>query len=139
VTDVNSDTAIASVASYLERDRLVVERDGDTLHVSSPDGAFVFAPVVRLPADLLSSYLDQADAPPWGGDPRVEALSLLKINILEELATDHGEGRNYTQAVGLRRGRGGLVELFVDQARPERPDLAPDPDLRWEARRPSEW
>lgn len=130
--------AADAIISFLEHDGLIVERDGSSLQVSSPDGTFVFAPVVHLPLDLLDRYLDQFEAPSWGGDPRDEALSLLKINLIEDLTTDHGEGRNYTRAVGLRRGRGGRVELFVEQDVPPVPDLPPDPDLRWEAPRPAD-
>jgi hypothetical protein len=127
------DPAIAAIIAYVERERFVVERHGDTLHVSSPDGAFAFAPVITLPPDLLHEYLEQADAPPWGGEPRAEALSLLQINILEELDTDHGEGRNYVRSVGLQRGRDGRVTLVVDKGVPPLPDLPPDPDLEWRA------
>ena len=134
-----SDVAVAAIVDFLERDGgLVVRRDGDTLHVSSPNGLFAFAPVVHLPADLLVRYLDEAEAPPWGGDPRAEALSLLQINIMEELDTDHGNGRNYTRSVGLRQGSDGRVALVVDQDRPDVPHVPPNPDLRWTAERPDD-
>jgi hypothetical protein len=65
------------------------------------------------------------------GSSRAEALSLLQINIVEELTTDHGEGRNYVRSVGLERSPGGRVTLAVDKDVPPVPDVRPDPDLEW--------
>lgn len=131
------ETAISAVIAHLEREGFVVERNGDTLSVGSTEGLFAFAPVVHLPSDLLRDYLRQSPCLPTTLPPEDEALSLLEINIAEELGTDHGEGRNYVRSVGLRRGRDGQVALITDKDVPRLPVRAPDPHLRWEARRPS--
>ena len=132
---------VAEILRGLRRQGLTVEPtgSGDDYAVRSK-GADIFAyrPVLTLPAALLSEYLAQMardihDAP----DPSAEALSLTTIHLVEELETDHHEGRNYVRALGFRRGNGGRVEMFVDQDLPDLPARRPDPDLRWEARRPS--
>jgi hypothetical protein len=127
MTDVAEE--FAAIGAYLERDGFAVRRDGHRLLVGEA--------VVDLPLDLLDAYLAQQPAPPWGGDPRAEALSLLQVHLVEELGTDHGEGVNRTRRVGLRR-RGGRVLLSVEQAeRPPRPAVEPDPHLVWRAEPPT--
>ena len=87
---------------------------------------------MSLPPDLLRDYLEQPSTYPWPvTDPRAEALSLLQINIVEELTTDHGEGRNYVRSVGLERAPGGRITLAVDKDVLPLPDVPPDPDLEW--------
>jgi hypothetical protein len=128
------DSAIAAIVVSLERELLDVELDGDTLRVDSSDGVFAFVPVVRLAPDLLRDYLQQSNSYPWPvTDPRAEALSLLEIHIVEELTTDHAEGRNHVRSVGLERRPDGRVALVVDKDVPPLPDVPPDPDLEWRA------
>ena len=133
---------VAEILRDLRREGFIAEPTGtsDDYAVRSRGDTFAFRPVLTLPAALLSEYLEQMsrdihDAP----DPLAEALSLTMIHLGEELGTDHHEGRNYTRALGFRRGRGGRVEMFVDQDRPPIPARRPDPNLRWTAERPSEW
>jgi hypothetical protein len=91
-------------------------------------------PVLTIPEDLFQEYLEEQarhlnDEP----DPFAEALSLAMINVMEELDTDHGDGLNYTRALGYRRDRSGKVRFFVDQERPKREQVPPSPDLEWVA------
>lgn len=133
---------VAEVLRNLPRQGFIAEPtgSGDDYTVRSRGvDTFAFRPVLTMPAALLDAYLEQMshdihDA----ADPLDEALSLTLVHLEEELATDHHEGRNYVRALGFRRGRGGRVELFVDQDLPDLPPRAPDPDLRWEAHRPSD-
>ena len=133
------DSAIDEIILFLEHDGLAVERTGDTLSIGSSTDTFAFTPVVRLPQELLRDYLRQPAGLLSELDPEAEALSLLQINIAEELGTDHGHGRNYVRSLELRRGRDGQVVLVVDKDVPPTPYRPPDPDLRWVATRPSEW
>ena len=128
------ESAMTAIIVSLERERLDVKRDGDTLSIGAVSGAFAFSPVVRLPADLLLDYLRQPSTYSWPvTDPEAEALSLLEIHLVEELTTDHGEGRNYVRTVGLQRGRGGRVALVTDKDVPPLSRRAPDPNLEWRA------
>lgn len=142
VTQLQPDL-VAAILRDLRREGFIAEPtgSGDDYIVRSTHDDLAFRPVLTLPAALLSEYLEQMsrdihDVP----DPVAEALSLTMIHFGEELGTDHGDGRNYTRTLGLRRGRGGRVEMFVDQDRPPLPPrpVGP-PHLEWTARRPSEW
>jgi hypothetical protein len=130
------------IAAFLERNGLEVERSpgGDTFVVRSGEpGAFAHEPVVRLPGELLRSYLEQmAGQLRKYADPHAEALWLTKFNILEDLTTDHdGNGMNYAQVVGVRRGRNGRPELFVEQDPPDPEPLDPGSGpYEWRADRP---
>lgn len=113
--------------------------DGDDYAVRSKGvDIFEYRPVLSLPAALLSEYLEQMSRDLRDdAQPLAEAVSLTTMHLVEELETDHHEGRNYVRALGFRRRRG-RVEMYVDQDLPDIPTREPDPDLRWEARRPSD-
>jgi hypothetical protein len=66
-------------------------------------------------------------------NPFDEALSLTRIHLVEELATDHGDGLNYVRALGYRRKRG-KVEFFVEQEIQQPGSRTrPPEDLEWHA------
>jgi hypothetical protein len=66
-------------------------------------------------------------------NPFDEALSLTRIHLVEELATDHGDGLNYVRVLGYRRKRG-KVEFFVEQEIPQPGSRTrPPEDLEWHA------
>ncbi|HZG91337.1 MAG TPA: hypothetical protein VEZ42_14090 [Pseudonocardia sp.] len=136
------DDAVGAIVRYLERDGLTVERSGggDTFVVRSDNPrAFAYEPVVRLPERWLRAYLeDLSTSLGKYADPSAEALSLMQINVLEALTTDHdGHGTNYAMAVGFRRGRDGRPEFFVDQDPPGPEPLDPDSGpYEWRAERP---
>lgn len=133
-----SDTLTELVQNLAEQG-LLLERlhDGDDYEVRATDDIFAFQPVLTMPAALLVEYVEQL-----GDDSYLPLgpLSLTTIHLVEELETDHHGGRNYVRALGFRRSRGDRVELFVEKDVPPVPYLPPDPDpdLRWEARRPGD-
>jgi hypothetical protein len=137
-----SDDPVDAIVSFIERDGFDVERSagGDTFRVRSSDPrAFAFEPEVRLPGRWLRAYLEDIAADLGNfADPAAEALSLVQINVLEALTTDHdGHGTNYAKVVGFRRGRDGRPEFFVDQDPPDPEPLDPDSGpYEWRAARP---
>ncbi|MGI5170547.1 hypothetical protein ACQEU3_39980 [Spirillospora sp. CA-253888] len=94
-------------------------------------------PRLALPEDVLTEYVSalRHDADEAGLTP----LDLIEVHIQEELDSVDHEGRNYTTAVGVRRGHLGRPEWFTTQdRRPPLPDAAPDPDLCWGVDRPDD-
>ena len=126
---------VAELVRNLAEEGLALARrgTGDDYEVRSTDDHFAFRPVLTLPESLLVEYLEQLDV---DGHLPLDALSLTTVHLVEELETDHYEGRNYVRALGFRRGRRGRVEMFVDQDLPDIPYRPPNPDLMWTADRP---
>jgi hypothetical protein len=127
---------VAEIVRSLRAQGFTVEPTGhgDEYVLGSDDGTLARRPLLSLPPDLLSEYLEQTgrnyrDA----ADPLAEALSLTMVHLIEELETDHHEGRNYVRALGLRRDPHGRVELFVEQDLPDVPRRPFDADLEWRA------
>lgn len=112
---------VDSIVGYLRESGFDVERAPvrDAFVVRSYRGtAFPLAPVLTIPPTLFREYLEDMGGRMRGEqDPLSEALSLTKIHLVEELATDHGDGLNYVRALGYQRKRG-KVEFFVDQEIP---------------------
>ena len=108
------------------RDAFVVRAYGGT--------PFPLTPTLVIPPGLFREYLEGMGAQMSDEqDPFGEALSLTKVHLVEELATDHGDGLNYVRALGYRRKRG-KVEFFVDQDIPQQGGRHPSsPDLEWQA------
>ena len=97
---------------------------------------FAFEPVLTMPEALLLEYVEQLAEDP---DLPLDAFSLASIHLVEELATDHHEGRNYVRALGFRRGRRARVELFVEKDIPPPPFRPLDRDVRWTADESDRW
>jgi hypothetical protein len=116
--------------------RLVRRGTGDDYEVHSADGLFAFRPVLTLPESLLAEYVDQVRR---DTSLPIDPLDLTTIHLVEELETDHHEGRNYVRALGFRRGRAGQVSLFVEKDVPPVPYRPPDPDLVWTADESDRW
>ena len=129
---------LAELVRELEEEGPLLERRGDSddYDVRSTGGEFALQPVLTMPESLLVEYVEQLAEDP---DLPLDALSLASVHVVEELTTDHHEGRNYVRALGFRRGRRGRVELFVEKDVPPIPHRPPDPDLQWTAYRPDEW
>jgi hypothetical protein len=129
------------IVAALEREglELVPTGSGDDFRVVDRGRrAFLHGPpVFTLPADLLAEYLqDMSTRCQDQPDPLGEALSLTQIHVVEYLTTDHGDGLNATTALGFRRTSRGDVEFFLEQDVPPLGQVAPSPDLRWEAEPP---
>jgi hypothetical protein len=129
---------VAELVRNLAEHGLFLERRGatDDYEVRSSDGHLAFQPVLTVPESLLSEYLEQV-----GGDMRlpIDPLTLTTIHLVEELDTDHHDGRNHVRVLGFRRDRRGHVELFVEKNVPQRPYRPSDPDLEWRADESDRW
>jgi hypothetical protein len=133
---------VTELVRNLAKEGLALEHrgSGDDYVIRSADDLFAFEPVLTMPEALLAEYLEQLgrdirDDPNMPLDP----LTLTTIHVVEELETDHHEGRNYVRALGFRRGRRGRVELFVEKDVPELPYRPPNPDLEWCADESDRW
>lgn len=112
------------IRQELEEMAFVVEDTaelGEYVVTAYGDDDLPLRPRLSLPEDVLSEYLDAvaadlaADAT-WGAEqPLDEAISLVLINIEEELATTDLEGRNHAVHVGVRRGPGGEAQWVAER------------------------
>jgi hypothetical protein len=134
---VDKNDLVDSVLAYLRESGFVIERAAarDTFVVRSYRGTgFPLAPTLTIPPAVFQEYLqDMSERRSDEQSPFDEALSLTRIHLVEELATDHGDGLNYVRALGYRRKRG-KVEFFVDQEIPQPGSRYPSAqDLEWRA------
>lgn len=122
---------VAEVLAELDAVGFAVSRDGIGYVVSSKAGDdLAFTPRLTLSEELLSEYLAAASG---GVSDSRYAFSLAKLNLVEELTTDHLDGVNYVRALGYRRSRRGGVEFFVDVEAPDVSRTEPSDDLEWRA------
>jgi hypothetical protein len=128
---------VGTVVTYLRESGFAIEPAPvrDAFVVRAYRGTpFPLTPTLVIPPALFREYLEHmADRMGDEQDPFGEAMSLTKVHLVEELATDHGDGLNYVSGLGYRRKRG-KVEFFVDQEIP-RPGQRPpaSADLEWRA------
>jgi hypothetical protein len=118
---VDKNDLVDSIIVYLRESGFVVEpassRDGFVVR-SYRGTAFPLTPTLTIPPAVFQEYLqDMSERMSDEQNPFDEALSLTRIHLVEELATDHGDGLNYVRALGYRRERG-KVKFFVDQEIP---------------------
>jgi hypothetical protein len=134
---VDKNDLVDSIIGYMRESGFVVERASvrDTFVVRSYRGTgFPLTPVLTIPPAVFHEYLqDMSERMTDEQNPFDEALSLTRIHLVEELATDHGDGLNYVRALGYRRKRG-KAEFFVDQEIPHPGSRHPSAeDLEWRA------
>jgi hypothetical protein len=131
---------VQQILRYLEGDHLTFEETspGTFLVRSDEPGVFAHEPVLNLPRDLLTAYLEESRRLYlYAADPYTEALSMTGVHLSAALGTDHVDGVNWVIATGIRPGPDGRPELFVDQDPP--PPEPHDPDdgpYEWTAERP---
>lgn len=122
---------VVAVLAELDAVGFAVSRAGAGYVVSSRSGDdLAFQPFLSVSEELLREYLEAATG---GRSDDRETLSLMKLNLVEELTTDHLDGVNYVRALGYRRSKRGDVEFFVDQEIPEVGRPEPSVDLEWRA------
>lgn len=129
--DGSAGPLVAALLAEIEAVGFSVSTAENGYVVSSERSDLPLRPRLVMSEDLIEERLS-VEA---GNDSaaRAEALSLMKLHLVEELTTDHLEGANYTSALGYRRNRRGRVEFFADQDRPPIPRPEPAADVEWRA------
>jgi hypothetical protein len=136
VAGADAGELVTEIVAFLAEDGFVLTKQpGGDGYVVDPGRGNVLGPVLTVPPALFREYLEAMSRTLEGQpDPFAEALSLTRIHLMEELGTDHGDGRNYVRALGYRRRRDGSVEFYVDKEIPDRGQPPPpSPDLTWQA------
>ncbi|GAA5122920.1 hypothetical protein [Haloechinothrix salitolerans] len=112
------------IRQELEEMAFVVEdaaEPGEYVVTAYGDDDLPLRPRLSLPEDVLADYLDAlaadlaADAAWDTEQPLDEAISLVLINIEEELASTDLEGRNHAVHVGVRRDHAGSAQWVAER------------------------